>query len=170
MSTISVLSFAEFEQLPDIPGKRELIDGEVIELPPPKFTHSKVAKRVYQFLLEILPSDRVWQETGYRIGGGWLQPDVSVIWPDQQIEDDYLLRSPLLAVEVLSPRNTGPQIERKLTLYFAEGAAEVWVLDPRRKTFTAYVAVDDQVRRVAVNQPYNSAALGLTVSSSQFFD
>ena len=32
----SLLTFEEFEQLPDDPGKLELLDGELIRLPPAK--------------------------------------------------------------------------------------------------------------------------------------
>jgi len=35
-ATTKLLTFEEFEQLPDAPGKRELLDGELIEWPPPQ--------------------------------------------------------------------------------------------------------------------------------------
>ena len=44
MSTTALMTFAEFEQLPDCPGKQELIDGEVIQLPPPVAIHTLIAK------------------------------------------------------------------------------------------------------------------------------
>ena len=34
------MTFREFAQLPNAPGKRELLDGELIELPPPKLRHA----------------------------------------------------------------------------------------------------------------------------------
>lgn len=110
------MTFAEFERLPNAPGKQELIDGELIELPPPKHTHAKVAKRFHLLLVTALGARQVWHEGGYRIGGGWLQPDVSVAWPEQRLEDDYLIGAPMIAIEVLSPVNTAAQIERKITL------------------------------------------------------
>src|SRR6266496_6024600 len=90
-TTTPLLTFAEFETLPDAPGKQELIDGELIEFPPPKLTHEKVAKRIFKLLLSLLDDSRVWHEGGYRIGGGWLQPDVSVSRPNQPVADDYLV-------------------------------------------------------------------------------
>lgn len=54
------LSFEEFEQLPDQPGKRELLKGELIELPPAEF-------RRQQNLPSRLP---VYMETGYKLGAG----------------------------------------------------------------------------------------------------
>src|SRR6266567_6422608 len=110
MSTTSLMTFAEFEQLPDAPCKRELIDGELIELPPPEFVHSKIAKRFYDLLASTPHKPNVFQETGYRIGGGWLQPDLSIRWPDQIMRDRYLSGGPMLAVEVLSPSNTAADV------------------------------------------------------------
>jgi hypothetical protein len=57
---------------------------------------------------------------GYRIGvENWLEPDVSVTWPDQVVEDGYFVGSPMIAVEVLSP---GEEIDQKLALYLDSGA------------------------------------------------
>jgi hypothetical protein len=127
MSSTALMTFAEFEQLPDAPGKQELIDGELITMPPPELRHSTLVKRLFGLLLRHLPESRVWPDrTGYRILDGWIEPDVSVSWPDQRRDEKYFLGSPMIAIEILSP---GEEIERKLTLYFAEGAAEVWVID-----------------------------------------
>jgi Uma2 family endonuclease len=47
MGTVkTLLTFEEFEQLPDQPGKRELVRGEVIELPPAKLEHNRIADRI----------------------------------------------------------------------------------------------------------------------------
>src|SRR6476620_7370951 len=84
MSTTSLMTFEEFEQLPDSdqPGKQELIDGELVIMPPPELTHSEIAKRVFFLLVKFLQASRVWQaDTGYRIARGWIEPDVSVSWP-----------------------------------------------------------------------------------------
>jgi len=104
MGTTLLTTFAEFEALPDIEGKRELVDGEVVTMPPPDNDHSRVAKRVFIRLLERLGERRVWHDhTGYRLGGGWIEPDVSVSWPDQQRDARYFIGSPMIAVEILSP-------------------------------------------------------------------
>jgi Uma2 family endonuclease len=169
MSTTSLMTFAEFEQLPDAPGKRELFDGELIELPPPELVHSKISKRYCFALLTQLGESRVWYETGYRIAGGWLQPDVSVTWPDQPMLDRYFSGGPMLAVEILSPSNTAADIERKITLYLSEGGGEVWVVDGKRRIMTIYRKIGDQVLRIAVDSTYTSDLLGITVDLSEVF-
>jgi len=154
-----LMTFAEFEQLPDEPGKRELIDGEVIELPPPRLNHSRISQWFFELLRTVLPASRVLHEGGYRIGGGWLQPDASVMQPDQKVENGYAIGSPMLAIEVLSPSNTALQIDRKLALYFEEGAREVWVVNPKRRSMTAY----RNTQRIVVEASYAAELFGITV-------
>jgi Uma2 family endonuclease len=170
MSTTSLMTFAEFEQLPDAPGKRELIDGELIELPPPIFRHSVIAKRFYDLLAATHHKPSLFQETGYRIVGGWLQPDLSVIWPDQRPSGDYLVGGPMVAIEILSPANSAADIERKLTLYLSEGGGEVWVADHKRKIMSVYRKTAGQVVRVVVDSTYTSDLLGITIELSRVFD
>lgn len=105
------MSFVEFEQLPEQPGKQELINGELIATPPPENKHSVVSKRLFRILLNSLPEERVWGDhTGYRVAGGWIEPDASVSWPDQPHDNKYFLRAPMIAAEILSP---GEDIEGK---------------------------------------------------------
>jgi Uma2 family endonuclease len=170
MSTTSLMTFAEFEQLPDAPGKRELIEGESIELPPPIFRHSAIAKRFYDLLAATHHQPSVFQKTGYRIAGGWLQPDLSVNWPDQRPTGDYLVGGPMVAIEILSPANSAAGVERKLTLYLSEGAGEVWVVDGKRKIMTVYRRTAGQVVRVTADSTYTSDLLGITVELPHVFE
>ena len=133
MSTTSVMTFAEFEKLPDYEGKRELLHGEVIEMPPAKHLHDIVGNRFFVFLLAIFGESRCWSEKGYRIGDGWLIPDVSVSWPEQPLLDGYMSGSPMIAIEVASPSNTAPQLYEKTRAYMQGGASEVWVAYPERR-------------------------------------
>lgn len=58
-------------------------------------------------------------------------------------------------MEILSP---GKEIDRKLTLYSAEGALEVWVIDAKRKAITVYAKHDDAVIRRVVDREFRSEA------------
>jgi Uma2 family endonuclease len=51
MSTTSLMTFAEFELLPETEGKRELLEGEVTIMPPPELAHSRIAKQIFLLLL-----------------------------------------------------------------------------------------------------------------------
>ena len=82
----TLLTFAEFEQLPDEPGKFELLDGEPIQLPPSKTRNMIIAEDVYETLkLELGRGSGspglggVHMEFGYKTDArSWLQPDVSI--------------------------------------------------------------------------------------------
>ncbi len=162
------MTFAEFELLPDIEGKRELIEGEVTVMPPPELAHSRIGKQIFILFLAHLPETRIWpNHTGYRIAQGWVEPEVSVGWPDQRRDAKYFVGSPMIAVEILSP---GEEMDPKLTHYFAEGALEVWVIDAKRKTMTVYSRQNDQVVRRVVDREYRSEAVQATFSLAEIFE
>ncbi|HTX34812.1 MAG TPA: Uma2 family endonuclease [Bryobacteraceae bacterium] len=131
VSVQTLLSEQEFLALPESPGKQELLDGELIELPPARHSHDELAKRIALLLATVLGWSRVWIESGYRLGPNrWLTPDVSVSWPDQPIEDDWPQGAPMLAIEIASRGNTAAELERKRLQYLAGGAGEVWIVYP----------------------------------------
>ncbi|HEX5226453.1 MAG TPA: Uma2 family endonuclease [Bryobacteraceae bacterium] len=67
---------------------------------------------------------------------------------------------------MLSPNE---EIDRKLTLYFAEGAREVWVVDPKHRAMTVYAREGDQVLRHAVEREYRSAAAQAAFPLAEIF-
>ena len=138
VATTSLLTFAEFEQLPDEPGKLELLDGELIRLPPSKTRNMRIAELLYEILKQELRNPgaspllgQAHMEFGYKIGStAWLQPDVSIEFKGQT-ENDYLEGPPALAVEVISESNRADQMNRKVKKYLSNGALEVWVAYPK---------------------------------------
>ena len=134
--TTSLITFEEFERLPDEPGKRELLDGEVIEMPPADLEHGKFSKFIFLLLLQSLSAahargeatdlGEVYSEMGYKLPGArYVQPDVSITHA-KQAEGKYLMNGPAIAVEVVSESNTAEKMEKKVALYFRYGAREVW--------------------------------------------
>jgi Uma2 family endonuclease len=136
MSVGARLTDEEFLSLPDEPGKQELLDGELISLPPAKLAHAISARRLYE-LIRTVHEPRVWNGIGYRLKRGWLQPDVSVTWPDQPI-GEWFEGSPMIAIEIASRGNTDEEIDRKVVAYLAEGAAEVWIVRPKTASMMVY--------------------------------
>lgn len=136
----SLLTFAEFEQLPDEPGKLELLDGELIRLPPSKTRNMRIAELLFKMLDQALDRGcgspllgQVHMEFGYKIGAtAWLQPDVSIEYKGQT-ENDYLEGAPALAVEIISESNRADQMDRKVKKYLSGGAIEVWVAYPKTR-------------------------------------
>ena len=71
MGDTTLLTFAEFEKLPDSPGKRELLDGEIIEMPPPKLRHSDIQQRIHERLRPYARErliGEVYMEVGFKLG------------------------------------------------------------------------------------------------------
>ena len=118
---------------------------------------------------------------GYRIGpDNWLEPDVSVTWPDQAVEDGYFVGSRMIAVEVLSP---GEEIDEKLALYLDGGAKkrtgrhsggalcagkkEVWIVNYRKMTLSVFAAEGNKARHV--RDQYHSEALGGVITLAEIF-
>jgi len=130
----SLMTFEEFERLPEHEGvgKLELLEGEVFRLPIPELVHSLLAHKIFGPLHGAETSGVCWElgsvfmGVGYKLPGhSFVRPDVSVTHA-AQTHAKYLHDAPALAVEVIAPRNTAREMEKKLALYFQHGAREVW--------------------------------------------
>ena len=137
MSTVIQLTDEQYLNLPEEPGKQELLDGELISLPPAKDNHSELALAIVFLLASVLDRSRLRHEAGFRLKRGWLIPDVAVTWPDQPV-DEWLLASPMIAIEIASRGNTAYEINRKVIAYLEEGAAEVWVIYPQNRSMSVF--------------------------------
>jgi hypothetical protein len=60
----------------------------------------------------------------------------------------------MVAVKILP---AGEEIERKLTLYFAEGAGEVWMIGLKHQSMTVYLRRGQEVVRPPVEVQYRPA-------------
>lgn len=70
------------------------------------------------------------------------RPDVIYIsrsrYPDQQIPGGDIHIPPDLVVEVLSPANTGIEVQQKIDEYLAAGVKLVWIVNPADRTIRVY--------------------------------
>jgi Uma2 family endonuclease len=87
--------------------------------------------------------------------------------PDEQI----LSRTPDLAVEVLSPKNTKREMDRKRGEYFGGGAQLVWQVYPKKRRVRVYTAVD-QFEEYGEDQTLTGGAVlpGFTLSVRRWFE
>jgi Uma2 family endonuclease len=147
-TTTGQVTWQAFEQLPDGDGfHREVVEGELIILPPAKSKHSRIANAVAK-ALRPLDTDGAWMvfvEAGYRLSDDpptWIQPDVSVLSRERACAtsgDDYFLRPPELAVEVVSPSETARDLARKIDLLLSGGSLAVWVIYPEKQEVRVFV-------------------------------
>src|SRR5712692_3708459 len=135
-TTTNLLSWEAFEQLPDDGMHREIIQGELITLPPPKSIHSLVASKAAEALRPFRERGlgRVLLEAGYKLSedpATWIQPDVSFLREDRvraTAPDGYFIGAPELAIEVVSPSESARDLDRKVEALLAAGGQQVWVV------------------------------------------
>jgi Uma2 family endonuclease len=149
MGTATLISLDEFERL-DGPEEIELLKGELIRVPPPQIDHMKSAEALFRRLYADverlrqtnldLPLGKVHMEMGYLMFGeprSWLRPDVSVTHANQA-GAKYYEGAPLMVFEIVSEYDTARQLESKVAVYLANGAAEVWVIYPEARHAWVY--------------------------------
>jgi Uma2 family endonuclease len=145
MGTTTMMSFAEFELLEWGADDVELLKGELIRLPPAQRNHMEICQRLFKLLDAALErwmltnSDaaigKLHIEMGYRIFSkppSWLRPDLSLTHPDQP-GDRYYEGAPLVVFEVFSEYDTATRLDKKVAVYLAHGATEVWVIYPEAR-------------------------------------
>jgi Uma2 family endonuclease len=135
-STTRLMTFAEFEKLPDPRGGHlELHHGEVIEVAPPKHGHQVTQRRLWRLLEPKAGTAGIVEtEVGYRPVPEheyWVA-DVAFVsrerW-DSIPEDGYLEAPPELVIEVLSPSNRSAEMRAKKKLCLENGSKQFWVVD-----------------------------------------
>jgi Uma2 family endonuclease len=144
MAATTLISFDEFERLDFGADDVELLKGVLIRMPPPFNDHMDVCEYLYEKLkaaVELLRASnpdlrlgKVHIERGYRFPTdppSWLRPDVSLTYPDQPVGRFYL-GAPQIAFEIVSASETAADLDEKVTEYLANGAAEVWLIYPRK--------------------------------------
>jgi len=133
--------------------RRELVNGEVIEMAPVGGIHGEITLRIGRGLAEHVE----------RYGGGKVlvgdvgfvlnfpqdpervrAPDVAFVsnqrLPGGRLPEGFLKGAPDLAVEVLSPSDNPVDVQQKVRDYLEAGARLVWVIAPQAKTVTLYRA------------------------------
>ncbi|MGI8741314.1 MAG: Uma2 family endonuclease [Bryobacteraceae bacterium] len=173
------LSIEDLEKMPDDCIHRELVQGELIELPPPKYRHARVSHRIHKLLDAFVSAHQlgsVFIEMGYMLRQDrrtWIQPDVSFLRASRVVPDDdveYAEGAPDLAVEVISPSESAQDVDRKTELLLSAGTQEVWSV--YRKTRTVQVRYAGSLVRIFRGDDQISSPLfpGWSVPVSRFFE
>jgi Uma2 family endonuclease len=144
---------ATLEDLYEVEGRAELVDGQIVLMSPNGYRHGKAAHRIRQSL-------DAYQE---RHGGGYAVSEASSFviqlrgprtftpdaawWIGREPEDDELIEgAPAFAAEVRSKSDYGLTAERAMAIkradYFAGGTKVVWDIDRRGRVVHVYRADD----------------------------
>jgi Uma2 family endonuclease len=165
----ALLSVEEFLKLPEPrEGRMELHHGEVVVMPPPKRGHQRIQDRITTLLKRQVGNAGVVQmEMAFRPTPEhevW-QADVACVSVERDAataDDEYLMGSPELVVEVWLPSNTMDEILERQGMCLANGCVSFWTVDPKRKVVMVTtpdrksVAFDRQ-SFVAMPEPLNGS-------------
>lgn len=136
-----LMTAEELLLLPDDGMRHELIDGELRSMAPAGAEHGDIGGPIHThigaFLLDH-PIARIWtSDTGFllrRNPDRVRAPDVSVVRleriPAEGLPRGYFPGAPDLAVEVVSPGDTAPEVLEKVDDWLGAGARAVWVVYP----------------------------------------
>ncbi|MEO1495983.1 MAG: Uma2 family endonuclease [Planctomycetota bacterium] len=118
--------------LQDLPFKIEQDRYGNIVMSPGSNRHAEIQAEIAYLLRKLLPAGKSLTECSIATPEGVKSPDVA--WADAAFIEAYRETTPFetapeICVEVLSPSNAPAEIDEKRSLYFAAGAAEVWVCD-----------------------------------------
>jgi Uma2 family endonuclease len=139
-TTAALLTVAEYELIPNPPsGIYELHHGELVLVSSPTFQHGHIEQQILASLKQScepayyvanemacrpLPEYEVWSV------------DVGMVVRERvrAIRAGWLMGSPDLVVEVLSPSNTPQKMADRERTMFAGGCRQFWIVDADKKT------------------------------------
>jgi len=171
-----LMTVEEFMNLDDDSHRHELIKGELLTMPPPKFEHGRVTANLTMFLLQHVRANRLG---GVVAGSGYhletdpdtvLGPDVSFVSKDREMyPEGYYPGPPDLAVEVLSPGDRKGYVERKLAIWLETGTRSVWLVNPRRRTVEVISSLSDRRTLHQTDELVDDTVPGFRVKVSEIF-
>ena len=152
-SSTALMTAEELMNLPDDDMRHELINGELITMPPPGFPHGRLALLLGALLLQfVLDHDlgEVSDYSGFHLTSNpdtVLGPDIAFIskqrLKDMGVVEGYCQGPPDLAVEVLSPGDRPGKVNKKVLLWLESGTKEVWIVDRKHRKITVYRSETD---------------------------
>lgn len=110
----------------------ELIDGEIVQMPPQGEPHFYVFCRTTDVLKQIFPGDQFWvrPQGSLQVGSHVPDPDIAVLSGPAQKPGKRTFNSskPLLVVEI-SDTTLSYDLNDKASLYASRGIEDYWVMD-----------------------------------------
>jgi Uma2 family endonuclease len=151
-TTSKILTYEEWLALPEVEGVEEVVNGEIVKMPPNKVIHADIVEN----LADLLKSQVDRRTVQVRVSTFGLVirrdpiptrvPDIAVFIRSNVIaQDGYIHSAPELVVEVLSPANTRAERAGKLRDYESLGVPEVWVVSPEAQTVEILLLQDGRL-------------------------
>lgn len=129
----------ELEERASSLGSVELIDGEVVPMPPTGFEHGFLEMELGSLLRahvrRVGHGVVVVDEVGYRLSQHTVRAaDVALHLERPPAAAGFATAVPDLVAEIVSQSDTWPALERKALEWLAAGVREVWLVEPQTRT------------------------------------
>jgi len=175
--TTSRVTAAEFDEFTAQDERRfELIDGEIIEMTPPKIKHQRIVGRLYRHIDDIKPDGEVFISPVevYLDAYNVPQPDIAWVAGNStcEITENRLIGAPDLVIEILSPSTAKRDKTAKFRLYEQHGTREYWMVDPENNLVEVWKHGESGFERQGVydtGDTFESSSLGKTVNVNLIF-
>ena len=121
-------------------SRDELVEGQVVPMPPPGQNHGVICYLVAGLFFDYFrrhgPGFAMTNDTGLVVAPDTVRGvDVAVFLGSMagRIKSGYATEMPALCVEVVSPSDRPAQIQKRVKQYHAAGVLLVWVIQPEDK-------------------------------------
>ncbi len=127
--TITGLTVADLEAMPDDGRRYELIGGAIVMTPVPGVDHQRISYRLQRLLADAWPEMEVFAAPDVDLPGGQrVEPDLVVV---ERGRTGPRLDLPVtLVVEIVSPGSVTNDRVTKRATYAAAGIPAYWIVDP----------------------------------------
>ena len=156
----------------------ELIKGELLTMSPTKEKHGAVTMTLSALLYIHVTSNNLGRlyaaDTGFKLESNpdtVLAPDIAFITRDRVGTRSQFYHSgpPDLAVEVISPSDSVPKVERKTALWLQFGTRSVWLVNPRKRTVEVVRADGERRLFHESDELVDDTVPGFSVAVSEIF-
>jgi len=178
---VKLITSEELFQMEDDGFTYELIDGELIRMPPPGFQHAEIVSTVIYEIVNHVRRHALGKVLG---NGGFnirrdpdtvLAPDVAFVRtrgtgnqpPPILGYPDFV---PDIAFEVVSPSDSASYVQRKVQNYLVAGVPMVVILWPQTRTVTVH-GLDGSAVTLSESDQFEGGSIlpGLSVPVTNFF-
>ena len=139
----------ELFRMPSDDYRYELVKGELRKITPAGSRHGSIISRLLAALVQHVEAHALGEvfgaDTGFKIADSpdtVRAPDIAFVRQERisagELTEKFWPGAPDLAVEVISPSDTLYELDEKIEEYMASGVTLVWVVNPKKRTVTAY--------------------------------